>query len=121
MSCNKEKPNLSDIGFKETREIYPKLKEIAEFEHIPVNELLTRLMEDYVRIHKSGNPNYKLDNFIDNPGFKATPAFHASEESWTKYLKSLNNDSAWYNFDMKLEQILDSAKHFHKLFNGFSN
>ena len=121
MSCNKEKPNLSDIGFKETREIYPKLKEIAEFEHIPVNELLTRLMEDYVRIHKSGNPNYKLDNFIDNPGFKATPAFFASNESWTKYHKSLNTDSAWYEHEMQIERILDSAKHFHKLFNGFSN
>jgi len=106
---------LENIGFQETRPIYPDFKKITNFEHIPVNEKLTRLMEDYVKIHTSGNPAYSMDNFLENPEFSATPAFFASEESWNKFFK-LMSSKQWKTFDYKLEEILSGSKHFQSRF-----
>ena len=106
---------LENIGFQETRPIYPDFKKIVNFEHIPVNEKLTRLMEDYVKIHTSGNPAYSMDNFLDNPEFSATPAFFSSEESWNKFFK-LMSSKQWKTFDYKLEEILSGSKHFQSRF-----
>ena len=111
---------LENIGFQETRPIYPDFKKIVNFEHIPVNEKLTRLMEDYVKIHTSGNPAYSMDNFLDNPEFSATPAFFASAESWNNFFKKMNDNSKqWKTFDYKLEEILSGSKHFQsRYFSG---
>ena len=74
-------------------------------------------MEDYVKIHTSGNPAYSMDNFIDNPEFSATPAFFASDETWKKFFKILgDNQKQWNTFDYKLEEILSSANHFQNRF-----
>ena len=112
-------PKLFDIGFQETRPIYPEFKQLAEREHERINELFTQLMEQYVKVHNAGNPFYSLDHFINNPNFIATPAFAASEESWNAYFKKLgSSDKAWKIFDYKLEEILAGAKHFQTRFTG---
>ena len=92
-------------------------KKIVNFEHIQVNEKLTRLMEDYVKIHTSGNPAYSMDNFLDNPEFSATPAFFSSEESWNKFFK-LMSSKQWKTFDYKLEEILGGSKNFQDRFHS---
>jgi len=108
---------LANVGFQETRPIYSEFKEIAEFEHTKLNELQTRLMENYVKVHKSGNPNYKILDFINNKDFIATPAFAASEEQWNTYFRNLgNNQNSWKIFDYKLEEILKGSKHFQSRF-----
>ena len=109
---------LANIGFQETRPgVYADLKKIAEVEHIKLNELQTRLMENYVKVHKAGNPNYTIDNFINNKDFIATPAFAATEEQWNNYFKKMGtNRNAWKTFDYKLEEILEGSKHFQSRF-----
>ena len=74
-------------------------------------------MEDYVKIHTSGNPAYSMDNFMDNPEFSATPAFFASEESWNKFFK-LMSPNQWKTYDYKLEEILGGSKHFQDRFHS---
>ena len=74
-------------------------------------------MEDYVKIHTSGNPAYSMDNFLENPEFSATPAFFASEESWNKFFKKMSSKQ-WKTFDYKLEEILGGSKNFQDRFHS---
>jgi hypothetical protein len=46
------------------------------------------LMREYVKVHGSGNPNYRLSKWQDDPEFLAVPALLESNEKWDKYLDS---------------------------------
>jgi len=66
--------------------MYEELKMLALKEHTTVKSLITRELEDYIKKHKDGNPQFKLDQFSD-PNFVACPAFYRSLSAWDYYFK----------------------------------
>jgi len=64
--------------------MYEELKMLALKEHTTVKSLITRELEDYIKKHKDGNPQFKLDQFKD-PDFVACPAFFRNFAAWDYY------------------------------------
>ena len=66
--------------------MYEELKMLALKERTTVKALITRELEEYVKNHKDGNPQFKLDQFRD-PDFMACPAFYRDARTWENYCK----------------------------------
>jgi len=67
--------------------MYEELKMLALKEHTSVKSLITRELEDYIKKHKDGNPQFKLDQFAD-PNFVACPAFFRDLHYWNYYFSN---------------------------------
>jgi len=106
---------LQTIGFKETRPVYlRRFKPICVKDLIEVNEQMTRLMEQHINIHESGNPNYSILDYV-NPNFKATPAFLASDPTWMNYFKQIN-EKRHKETDYQIENLVSITNHCWKYF-----
>lgn len=66
--------------------LHKKFREISQREGRSMSEILTEQLTNYVKIHGSGNPVYKLENWSD-PTFKITPAFFAENKTWMSYIQ----------------------------------
>ncbi len=71
--------------------MYEELKMLALKEHTTVKKLITRELEDYVKKHKDGNPQFKIDQFRD-PDFIACPAFYRNFNTWDYYCRKQSID-----------------------------
>ena len=69
--------------------MYEELKMLALKEHTTVKKLITRELEQYVKDHKDGNPQFKLEQFAD-PDFIACPAFFRDSRTWNYYMTKQN-------------------------------
>lgn len=78
------------VNFRTEEEQYNELKLLALKERTTVKALLGRLVSDYLKEHKDGNPQFKLDQFKD-PDFMACPAFYRDLNTWDNYLKKADN------------------------------
>ena len=58
---------------------------LALKEHKKLKELHKQIVEDYIKIHKDGNPQFKLEQFAD-PDFIACPAFYRDGRTWENYM-----------------------------------
>ena len=67
-------------------EKYQELKMLALKERTPVKTLLTDLIEDYLKKHGDGNPQFTLEQFED-PNFIACPAFYRDNTAWNNYMR----------------------------------
>ena len=63
---------------------YQELRLLALKERTPVKDLLTGLIDDYLKNHTDGNPQFTIDQFKD-PDFVACPAFFRDREAWLYY------------------------------------
>ena len=72
------------INFRWELGMYEELKMLALKEHTTVKSLITRELEDYIKKHKDGNPQFKIDQFND-PDFVACPAFFRNKRMWNFY------------------------------------
>ena len=70
---------ISTIYFKDET-LYKAIDEIAHRERKSVSELARIALEDYLKVHGSGNPNYDLNNWTSNPNFIAVPALLAEHK-----------------------------------------
>lgn len=75
-----------------------------------VAEKIAELVQDYVRIHGSGNPQYSLEQFTENPEFRAVPALLERPEKWLKALDHTDLDD--------LEQIERQAEMVRNMARG---
>lgn len=89
------------VNFKYDEDNYQRLKELALRERKNVKIIMGNLLDDYLKKHADGNPQYKLDQF-DDPNFMACPAFYRPVSVWETYIKNADDDER-----MKLkEQIV---------------
>jgi len=70
--------------------MYEELKMLALKEHTTVKSLITRELEDYIKKHKDGNPQFTIDQFKD-PNFIACPAYYRNSTYWDYYCKNQDN------------------------------
>lgn len=62
------------------------LKVQAAKEGTTVKAIIESTIDEYLKIHKDGNPQYQIDQFQD-PNFMACPAFYRPAQSWEAYIK----------------------------------
>jgi len=77
------------INFRMDADKFNELKMLALKERVPVKNLISGMIEDYVKSHTDGNPQFTIDQFKD-PDFIACPAFYRNVLSWDNYFKSLD-------------------------------
>jgi len=70
--------------------VYLDEDKINEFHMLALKErkklktLHLEIIEDYIKKHKDGNPQYIIDQFND-PDFIACPAFYSNYQKWLSY------------------------------------
>lgn len=62
------------------------LEEIRWREHKSMSGLIRRALQEYIKAHGSGNDTFRLDNWNEDPDFKAVPTLFTSHDRWTKYV-----------------------------------
>lgn len=78
---------ISTIYFKDDS-LYDKIDEIAHRERKSISELTRVALEEYVKVHGSGNPVYSLDSWTANPKFVAVPALLADYDFIKNWMKN---------------------------------
>ena len=79
------------VNFRFDEEKYFKLKELALRERVEIKTLLGSLIDDYLKVHADGNPNYVITDFVD-VNFMCCPAFYRDREAWENYISKSNNE-----------------------------
>ena len=64
---------------------------IALKEKKKLKELHLEIIEDYLKKHGDGNPQFTIDQF-DDPNFIACPAFYRDGNTWESYIKQATDD-----------------------------
>ena len=62
-----------------------KLKEIALREKTSMKNIIVSQIDEYIKIHGDGNPNYEITNFFE-ADFNICPAVFRDKQSWNNYL-----------------------------------
>lgn len=73
--------------FKANEKIYEEFSNLCKKEHMKVGNVINSLLEDYIKTHGDGNPTFTLDQFAEDEGLKACPAFFRKPEAFEAYLK----------------------------------
>ena len=74
------------VNFRFDEEKYHTLKMQALKERTTVKKLIESQIDDYLKKHLDGNPQFKIDDFED-PNFIACPAFYRDGQTWENYMK----------------------------------
>jgi len=64
---------------------------LALKEHKKLKQLHKDIIDDYLKAHQDGNPQFKLDQFED-PNFIACPAYYRNSLYWDYYCKNQSNN-----------------------------
>lgn len=93
-------------------ELQNKFVEICRREGVSVSDKLSSFMEEYVKKHGSGNPQYTLLPFED-PSFRAVPALLGDKQTWVKHIHSSTIDEILEMERAKefIGSVLKTAKH----------
>ena len=62
-----------------------KLKEIALRERTSMKNIINNQIDEYIKIHGDGNPNYEITNFFE-ADFNICPAVFRDGNAWKNYL-----------------------------------
>ena len=82
---------IKTISFgKEKESIFLEFQKIALREGKDTSKMIVHLMEEYVKIHSSGNPSFTIDQFQD-PSFQAVPAYYSDQQKWVNHYKNSND------------------------------
>ncbi len=77
---------IKSFSYKTDKEpIIQKINELADKEGKKISELIVNILEEYVKKHADGNPQYQIDQFVD-PDFIACPAFYRDGRTWENYI-----------------------------------
>ena len=70
--------------------MYQKLKMLALKERTPIKNLISNLIDDYIKKHADGNPQFTIEQFND-PDFIACPAFYRDGNIWERYISKADD------------------------------
>jgi len=68
------------------KEKLQELKIQAAKEGTTIKAIIEQQIDEYLKIHKDGNPQFTLEQFED-PNFIACPAFYRDATAWENYMK----------------------------------
>jgi hypothetical protein len=67
-------------------DLLDKFQELARREGKAMNQVLQSLMENYVKIHGSGNPSFEITKWVEQPEFTVDPALRETDDKWDRYI-----------------------------------
>ncbi len=100
------------VGLRLDEVVVDSFKDIARKERKSLKDLHLQVIEEYIKTHGDGNPNYSLDHF-EHEGFLATPAYHRPLSAWESYLKKCS-DKHYKEWTTQLESLLNLEKRITK-------
>ena len=74
--------------FETYEEIYKIFKSICDREGEKVTKKIASMIEEYVKVHKEGNPQHTIDNFVTNEDFYGFPSIAVSKKDKSKCINS---------------------------------
>ena len=83
---------MTSFNFDES--MLSEFKNLANREGKSMKDLLEDYMENYIKIHKNGNPQHLIDNFIDNVDFVGFPAIALDIKNKKKHLEKMDKEMA---------------------------
>lgn len=72
--------------FNADGEMYEQFRYLCVKERVKIGAKINQLIENYVKEHGDGNPQYTMDQFED-PDFVACPAFYRDTNIWKNYME----------------------------------
>jgi len=72
--------------------LHQDFKILAAREGRSVKDILTELIEDYLKTHLEGNPQHLITQFSNNEDFMGFPAMSIKIENKRKYFKKMPED-----------------------------
>ena len=75
--------------FKTNDEAYKKFKSLCAKEGIEIGDKLNEFIQQYIKEHGDGNPQFQITQFQDEK-FIACPAFFRGLDIWSEYIENRN-------------------------------
>ncbi len=75
--------------FEAEKESYDSFKSLCIKENVNVGDKINEFIKKYNKEHGDGNPAFTMDQFIEDPGMKAVPAFFRHRDDWQIYIENL--------------------------------
>lgn len=102
-------------SFSTTGDKAPVLEEfekIAKREGKEQSKLIIELIEEYVKSHSEGNPQFTLEKFQE-ADFKAIPTLLSTTEKWTNYIKESDDKDKTQILNKAHEVVSIIKSHFY--------
>lgn len=110
----RKKHFISSFSYPREKEtVVDEAEKIARRENTTLSNLITSLLEGYVRTHSSGNPSFVLSKWIEQPEFVGDPAVREQNDKWDRYLDTCEDKDLQQLmgvFKMRYEQAAKSWK-----------
>ena len=108
-----EKPILFNYDEDKKKE----LAILAKREGRTLKEILTEIADEYLKVHKDGNPQHLMTNFVENEDFTGFPSMGVSYDMKKKYIKKhLSKDNRMNDLGKELwGHVLQWEKELRKL------
>lgn len=74
--------------FETNEEIYKIFKSICDREGEKVTKKIASMIEDYVKVHKDGNPQHTIDAFTTNEDFYGFPSIAINKQKKSEWINS---------------------------------
>ena len=82
---------IKSFSYKHDKEpVIQKINELADKEGKKISELIMSILEEYVKKHSDGNPQFTIEQFND-PDFIACPAFYRDCSTWERYISKADD------------------------------
>jgi len=110
---NAEYEHRVEVGVYLEKEELEQLDEIRWREHKSKTQILRLAVLEYIKGHLNGNSTFKLDQWTDNPNFRAVPTIMADTDNWDKYLENCNPEELkdlQFRFSRCAEKIQELKK-----------
>jgi len=92
MGRNKEyKSRVAITAYLESEE-FAALEEIRWRERKDITQVVRAAVVEFVKAHAAGNDTFKLDDWQEDPDFKAVPTILADNQKWTQYVDQCSKE-----------------------------
>ena len=98
--------NPVGTSFRLEKEEYDEVDKIRWREHADFGTIVRKAVQDYIKIHASGNNAFKIDDFQD-PNFRAMPATMSSKEKWSEFIRQHTSKEERTELDTIAKHIRD--------------
>jgi len=80
------------MNFAISKDLRNELKIMAARESRKMAEIIIEQIENYIKVHKEGNPQHLLTAYTDNEDFMGFPAMAISDQNKRIYLQKMPED-----------------------------
>jgi hypothetical protein len=76
------------VNFMMNEDMYKELKMLSLRENKSIKEIINEQLEEYVKVHKEGNPQHTIDSFAMNEDFYGFPSIAINKIKKSEWINS---------------------------------